>query len=84
MPKDGYSRGKRTCSCGDCKRRCASDGSLHCCSSKVIDRALAVYAEGASAAADIAMSGEAARILAAAIRAGEKQGWLERGQVGAA
>jgi len=40
--KYGRSRGKRTCRCGDCKR--------HFYSSEVIDRALAMYAESASAA----------------------------------
>ena len=51
MPKDGRFRGKQTYRCGDCKYRCAPDGSLHCYSSKVIDQALAMYAEGASVAA---------------------------------
>ena len=51
MPKDGRSRGKRTYSCGDCKYRYAPDGSRHFYSSKVIDQALAMYAEGASVAA---------------------------------
>ena len=52
MPKDGRSRGKRTYRCGDCKYRCAPDGSRHYYySSKVIDQALAIYAEGASVAA---------------------------------
>ena len=50
MPKDRRSRGKRTYRCGDCKRRYAPDGSLHFYSSEVIDRALAMYAEGASVA----------------------------------
>ena len=51
MPKDGRSRGKRTYRCGDCKYRCAPDGSRHCYSSKIIERTLAMYAEGASVAA---------------------------------
>ena len=54
MPKDGRSRGKQTYrygDCGDCKYRCAPDGNRHYYSSKVIDRALAMYAEGASVAA---------------------------------
>ena len=51
MPKDGRSQGKRTYRCGDCKYRCAPDGSRHCHSSKVIERALTMYAEGASVAA---------------------------------
>ena len=51
MPKDGRSRGKRTRRCVDCARRCAPDGSRHFYSSKVIDQALAIYVEGASAAA---------------------------------
>ena len=51
MPKDGRSRGKRTCRCGDCARRCAPDDSRHFYSSKVIDQALAIYAASASAAA---------------------------------
>ena len=50
MPKDGRSRGKQTYRCGDCKYRCAPDGSRHCYSSEVVDRALAMYAERASAA----------------------------------
>ena len=44
MPKDGRSQGKQT-------YRCAPDGSRHFHSSKVIARALAMRAEGASAAA---------------------------------
>ena len=48
MPKDGRSRGKRTYRCGDCKYRCVPDGSHHYYSSEVVDRALAMYAEGAS------------------------------------
>ena len=51
MPKDGRSREKQTCRCGDCKRRCAPDGNRHFYSSKVIDRTLAMYVEGASVAA---------------------------------
>ena len=51
MPKDGHSRGKRTYGCGDCKYRYTPDGSRHYYSSKVIDQALAMYAEGASVAA---------------------------------
>ena len=51
MPKDGRSRGKQTYRCGDCKYRRAPDGSRHFYSSKVIDQALAMYAEGASVAA---------------------------------
>ena len=37
MPKDGRSRGKQTCSCGDCKYRCAPDDNRHFYSSKVRD-----------------------------------------------
>ena len=51
MPKDGRSRGRQTYRCEDCKYRCAPDGNHHRYSSEVIDRALAMYAEGASAAA---------------------------------
>ena len=51
MPKDGRARGKRTYRCGDCKYRCDPDGDRHYYSSKVIDWALAMYAEGASVAA---------------------------------
>ena len=50
MLKDGRSRGKRTYHCGDCKRRYAPDDNRHFYSPEVIDRALAMYAEGASAA----------------------------------
>ena len=51
MPKDVRSRGKQTYRCGDCKYRYTPDGNRHCYSSKVIDQALAMYAEGASVAA---------------------------------
>ena len=51
MPKDGRFLGKQTHRCGDCKYRYAPEGSRHFHSSKVIDRALAMYAEGASVAA---------------------------------
>ena len=51
MPKDGRSRGKQTYRCGDCKYRYTPDGNRHYYSSKVIDQALAMYAEGASVAA---------------------------------
>ena len=50
MPKDGRSRGKQTCRCGDSKRQCAPDGNRHFYSPEVVDRALAMYAEGASVA----------------------------------
>ena len=50
MPKNGRSRGKRAYRCGDCKYRCAPDSRRHFYSSEVIDRALAMYAEGASVA----------------------------------
>ena len=50
MPKDGRSRVKQTYSCGDCKYRCTPEGSRHFYSSKVIEQALAMYAEGASVA----------------------------------
>ena len=51
MPKDGRSRGKQTYRCGDCNYRYTPDGNRHYYSSEVIDRALAMYAEGASVAA---------------------------------
>ena len=50
MPKAGRSRGKQTYRCGDCKYRYPRrQPPLY--SSKVIERALAMYAEGASVAA---------------------------------
>ena len=51
MPKDGRSRGKQTRRRRDCKYRYTPDGNRRFYSSKVIDQALAMYAEGASAAA---------------------------------
>ena len=51
MPKDGRSRGRQTYRCEDCKYRCAPDVNRHRYSSKVIEQTLAMYAEGASAAA---------------------------------
>ena len=51
MSKDGRSRCRRTYRCGDCKHCCAPDGNRCRHSSKVIERALATRAEGASAAA---------------------------------
>ena len=51
MPKDERSRGKRTYRCGDCKYRCAPTAAATATRPKVIDRALAMYAEGASVAA---------------------------------
>ena len=50
MPKDGRSRGKQTYRCGDCNYRYTPDGNRHYYSSKVIEQALAMYAEGASVA----------------------------------
>ena len=44
-------RSTRRSDAGTAINRCAPDGNLHFYSSKVIDRALAMYAEGASAAA---------------------------------
>ena len=49
--KDGRSRGERTHRCGDCKCRYAPEGNLHFYSPNVIEQALAMYAEGSSAAA---------------------------------
>ena len=51
MPKDVRSRGRQTCRCGDCEYHCAPDGNRRFYSSKVIDRALAMRAEGSSVAA---------------------------------
>ena len=46
MPKDGRSRGEQTRRCGDCRRRRAPDCRRRFYSSKVINRALAMYSQG--------------------------------------
>ena len=51
MPKDGRSHGKQTYRCGDCKYRYTPDGNRRFHSREVIERTLAVYAEGGSVAA---------------------------------
>ena len=51
MPKDGRSPGKQMYRCGDCTCRYTPDGNRHFCHPKVIEQALAMYAEGSSVAA---------------------------------
>ena len=51
MPKDGRSPGKQMYRCGDCACRYTPDGNRHFCHPKVIEQALAMYAEGSSVAA---------------------------------
>ena len=46
---------------GDCKYRCAPDGSRHFYSSEIIDRALAMHSEGASVAVDRQGDGDKGR-----------------------
>ena len=51
MPKDGHSRGKQTCRCGECRCRYTPDGNRRCCPEKTFRRAVDCYREGMSVSA---------------------------------
>ena len=51
MPKDGHSRGKQTCRCGECRCRYTPDGNCRYCPEKTVRHAVDRYREGMSASA---------------------------------
>ena len=48
MPKDGHSKGRQVCHCGDCGRRYIPEAAYHRPGAADKERAMAMYREGSS------------------------------------
>ena len=74
LPKDGRSRGKRTCRCRLCHYRFTPDGNRHHYSEQVKEQAIAMYGEGMAIAA-------ISRVLE--VKLGTVYEWVKKSPVGA-